>query len=256
MVADGRVRNQVNRRVSMVRSFVRWCVEERLAPAVVLTELKAVRPLAAGRGGVREGPARGPADPMAVEAVLPHLPPAPRAVVALLRLTGARPSEVLSLRPCDVDRSGAVWAFTPARHKSSWRGRPRVIQLGPGAQAILAPWLAGCRADEPVFSPRRSEQARADARRPGRSTPRAAARGKDRYTARLLAQALRRACRRAGVPGMSPYQLRHLRATELRAAYGLETVRAVLGHTFQAMSDHYSKAADAGLAARAMSEAG
>ena len=33
MVADGRVRNQVNKRVSTIRSFARWCVEERLAPA-------------------------------------------------------------------------------------------------------------------------------------------------------------------------------------------------------------------------------
>jgi hypothetical protein len=50
--------------------------------------------------------------------------------------------------------------------------------------------------------------------------------------------------------------LRHLNAAELRARFGLETVRAVLGHSFAQMSDHYSKAADAGLAIHAATEAG
>jgi hypothetical protein len=54
----------------------------------------------------------------------------------------------------------------------------------------------------------------------------------------------------------TPYQLRHLRAVELRERYGLETVRAVLGQSFMAMSDHYSKAADATLAGRAAAEIG
>jgi integrase len=59
-----------------------------------------------------------------------------------------------------------------------------------------------------------------------------------------------------GVAPFTPYQLRHLKAVELRERYGLEYVRAVLGHSFQAMSDHYSKAADATLASRAAAEAG
>lgn len=76
------------------------------------------------------------------------------------------------------------------------------------------------------------------------------------YDHNAFSNAVRRACRAANVPPFSPYQLRHLKAVELRERFGLEHVRAVLGHSFQAMSDHYSKAADKVLAVRAATEAG
>jgi hypothetical protein len=68
--------------------------------------------------------------------------------------------------------------------------------------------------------------------------------------------AFRRACERADVQAFSPYQLRHLRAVELRESHGLETAKAVLGHTFACMSDHYSCHADAALSSRAAAEYG
>jgi integrase len=186
LVDDGRVRTQVNRRAGQVRAFARWCVEESLpVPPGVLERLRAVRPLSPGRDGVPEGEAREPADPYAVETVLPLLPRSIAAVVRLLWLTGARPSEILRLKPCEIDHTGDVWAITPTRHKGNWR-----------------------------------------------------------------------ACEKAGVSPFSPYSLRHLKAVELRERYGLEHVRAVLGHSFQAMSDHDSKAADKALAARAAAEVG
>jgi integrase len=61
---------------------------------------------------------------------------------------------------------------------------------------------------------------------------------------------------KAEVTPFTPYQLRHLKATELREQYGLEYVRAVLGHSFAGMSDHYSRAADKVLAAKAAAEVG
>src|SRR5262249_42618304 len=77
LVEDGRVGKQVNRRAGMVRSFVRWCVAEDLPVAPgVLEKLRAVKALAPGRDGVREGGARQPVDPAAVEKVVPLLPPA------------------------------------------------------------------------------------------------------------------------------------------------------------------------------------
>jgi integrase len=79
---------------------------------------------------------------------------------------------------------------------------------------------------------------------------------RDYYTHLALSCAVRRACITAKVTPFTPYQLRHLKATELRERYGLEHVRAVLGHSFQAMSDHYSKAADKALAAKVAAEAG
>jgi integrase len=273
MIQDGRVRGQVNKRASQVRQFFRWCVEEETVKPAVLEGLRAVRPLTPGRSGAKEGQAVKPADPAAVAKAIPLMPPAVRAIVALLRLTGARPGELCRMRPGDVVRSGRVWTFTPRYHKTSWRGRTRTIHLGPDAQAVLAPWLGGVEPAELVFTPARSEAARIAERSAARKTPRypshmkrnaakrkqpaaTARKPAGRYNRHSLGLAIRRACRRAGVPHFSAYQLRHLKAVELRSRYGLEHVRAVLGHSFKAMSDHYSRAADDALAAQAASETG
>ena len=123
MIEDGRVRNQVNRRAGMIRSFIRWCVEEEVPVAVgTLEKLRAVTPLAPGREGVREGKARAPADPAALHAVLPHLPAPVAAVLQLIRLTGARPSEILRLKPRELDRSGVLSSHGA---RTAWASGPK-----------------------------------------------------------------------------------------------------------------------------------
>jgi integrase len=273
MVNEGRVRKQINKHINTIRQFFRWCVEERLVPPDVLSTLRAVSPLMPGRSGAVEGKPRQPANPSDVEKTLPFMPPAVRAVVQLLRLTGSRPTEILILRPHDLDRSSEVWRYTPAQHKGAWRGRPRVIFFGPEAKVVLAPWLLGCADKAYVFSPKRSEELRNRRRSENRRVmlwPAHAkrnaelkARGNcrqpmlaERFNHQALALAVRRACDRAGVARFCPYQLRHLRAVELREKYGLEFVRATLGQTYLSMSDHYSKAADEALASKAAAEVG
>jgi len=271
LINERRVRTQINKFIGQIRQFFRWCVEEEHIPPSILEALRAVRPLMPGRGGAKEGTPRQPADPAAVDRAIPLMPPAVRAIVQLLRLTGARPSEILCMRPCDLDRSKEVWIFSLAHHKGSWQLKTRTIHFGPDAQAVLSPWLLGTPADQYVFSPKRSEEIRSRERSDARVTPlwpshsarndrkRRSTRRRppsDRYTAANLATAVRRACRRADVEVFTPYQLRYLRAVELRERYGLEVVRAVLGHCAASMSDHYSKAADGILASRAASEVG
>jgi integrase len=269
LIADGRVRSQVNKRIGHVRLFYRWCVESMLVPPAVLDTLRAVRPLAPGRCGAAEGKPVEPANPADVEKVIPKLPPAVRAIVQLLRFSGCRPSEIATLRACDLDRSKEIWAYTPPLHKGAWRGKARVIYFGPQAQAVLAPWLV-CSGgpEEYVFSPKRSEELRSRERAESRATPqypshmarnkrkRVGRRLADRYNHRALAYATRRACRLVGVKPFSLYSLRHLRAVELRERFGLEYVRATLGHTVLAMSGHYAKAADAALASKVAAEVG
>lgn len=142
MIQAGRVRRQINKRIGTIRQFFRWCVEEQLIPVTVLDTLKAVATLSPGRSGVPEGKPREPADPMAVDASLPYLSPAVRAIVLLLRHTGARPTEILTAKPEQIDRTGDVWKYKPADHKTSWKGKTRVIFFGPEARAVLTPWIA------------------------------------------------------------------------------------------------------------------
>src|SRR5262245_6271529 len=74
-------------------------------------------------------------------------------MVELQRLTGMRPGEVRSLRPIDVERSENVWLYRPSRHKTQWRGKERVVAIGPKAQAVLAPFLDGRAPESFAFSP-------------------------------------------------------------------------------------------------------
>src|SRR5262249_1512984 len=137
----------------------------------------------------------------------------------------------------------------PARHKGSWRNKPRVVFIGPEAIEVLAPWVeATPTPGDYVFSPARAEAAKTAERSAAGVTNRwpshmkrntTKRKGEKRrrapgafYTHTRLSCALRRACDRAKIKRFTPYALRHLKAAELRARFGLETVRAVLGHSF------------------------
>lgn len=272
MIDEGRVRTNINRYVGLIRQFFRWCVEEGIVPVSVLDTLRAVAPLTPGRSGAVESAPREPADPAAVEASLKFMSPAARDAVRMIRLTGARPSEILNMTAGEIDRSGTIWKFAPANHKTSWKAKARTIHIGPEAQAILSPWLTDAEPSAIVFSPIKSNAMRQEERRANRKTPlypshlrrnelkRVGSKRKrppaDRYDARALAVAVYRACKLAKCKPYSPYMLRHLRAVELREKYGLEVVKATLGHSTLAMSEHYARRADEVLASKAAAEIG
>ena len=271
LIEKGIVRKQVNKFAGIIRQFFRWCVESEIVESSVWETLRAVSPLMPGRSGAVEGTPREPADPVAVEKALPFMSPAVQAVVQLLRLTGARPTEILTMKPSDLDRCGDVWKYSPAAHKTAWKGKSRTIYIGPDAKAVLVPWLLGTPSESYIFSPARSEEMRSRQRGDVRKTPLYPSHAKrnelkrarkrklppsEVYDHNELARAVLRACKRANVKPFSPYQLRHLRAVELRVKFGLEMVRAVLGQTAASMADHYSKYADETLATRAAAEVG
>ena len=176
-----------------------------------------------------------------VEATIPFLLRPVAAMVRLQLFTGCRAGEALRVRGCDLAPGEPVWEYRPARHKNKWRGKGRVIPLGPKAQAVVKEFLKPDLA-EYLFSPadavRRLHAQRRTARQ-SKPTPSELARrckGKPgerhsrRYTTNTYSQAIRRACKKAGVTPWSPLQLRHTGATEIRARYGLEAAQTILGH--------------------------
>ncbi len=162
-------------------------------------------------------------------------------MVRLQLLTGCRAGEIMALRGADLLPGEPNWEYRPASHKSAWRGKGRVIPLGPKAQATikeflkpdLEAYLFDLREAVAALHARRvagrrsqptpSERARRCKDRPGQ----AHAPGYDRRTYR---QAVVRACRQAGVPAWSPLQWRHTSATLIWARFGLEAASNVLGH--------------------------
>jgi integrase len=232
----------VNGFIARIRRAFRWAAGEELIPASAPTALATVPGLRAGRTTAREtGPVLPVADDV-VEATLAKLPSVVADMVRLQRLTGMRPGEVCDLRPCDLDRSGDVWTYRPASHKTEHHGRERVVFIGPKAQGVLLKYLARA-ATARCFRPCDSEAKRRAAAHAARVTPESCGaipgtnrvanpswRPGTRYRAAEYRRAITRAAKVAGVPTWSPNQLRHAAATEVRARFGLEASQVVLGH--------------------------
>ena len=147
-------RKTINGRVGRIRRMFRWAASEEMIPASVHQGLSTVTGLQAGRTEARETEPVGPVPMEHVLPVLLCLRPAVAAMVEVQLLSGMRPGEVCQLRPCDIDRSGAVWLYRPEQYKSKHKGKSRVVVIGPKAQAILTK----LNPPEPTgyyFSPRR-----------------------------------------------------------------------------------------------------
>lgn len=251
MIDAGDSRRYINDNVDRLRRVFRWGASEELISASVYESLRTVESLPKGRSDARETKPIEPVDDDTVDATLPHLPPVVRDMVQFQRLTGARPGEVCSLRPLDVDRSAEIWRYAPESHKTEHHGRGRVIFVGPRGQEILTPYLlrestAFC------FSPAESErkrkaQLRANRKTPvqpsqvDRSKPNAKRKPRNHYTSNAYIHAIHRACEKAGVEKWSPNRLRHAAATAIRRGYGLEAAQAVLGHAKMNTTEIYAE---------------
>ncbi len=252
MVRSGLCRTTINARINRIRRVFKWAVGVEMAPPSVHQALQAVSGLQKGRTDAREPTEIKPVPIEHVEATLPHLNRVVAAMVRLQLLTACRTEEVLSVRGCDLTPGEPNWEFHPDQHKTEWRGKERVIPLGPRAQEIikgfLKPDLQSC-----LFSPQdvvEELHARRAQQRKSRPTPSERSRrvqgtpGQHHhggYDRRAYRQAIIRACRRAGVPRWTPLQLKHTAATAIRARYGLEASQVVLGHAKADVTQIYAE---------------
>jgi integrase len=250
----GWARRSVNKQVNRVRHVFRWGTENELVSPGLYQTLQAVSGLREGRSDAHETEPITPVDDDDVQATLPHLTPTVRAMVEFQRHTGCRPQEICLLRPCDVDRSGAVWTYKPMMHKTQHHGHDRTIHIGPKGQAILRPLLLRTEPDAFVFTPQRSEAERREATHAERKTPESCGNTPgsnvkreprrqpgDQWDSRSYCKAFQAACDRAGVPRWSPNQLRHAFATEIRRLHGLEAAQVLLGHALADVTQLYAE---------------
>jgi integrase len=140
-IATRLCRGVVNARVAKVRRVFKWAVAEELVPPATYQGLQAVGGLQRGRSPAREPDPVEPVAGAVVDATLPHLNREVAGMVRLQLLTGMRPGEVCGLMAGQLDRSGAIWVYRPKKHKTAYRGKARVVCLGPRAQEVLLPFL-------------------------------------------------------------------------------------------------------------------
>ncbi|MBW3600273.1 MAG: site-specific integrase [Planctomycetes bacterium] len=283
LVEMGLSRSYINQNVGVVKRMFRWAVSEEMIPPAVLHALDSVPGLRNGRTAAIERAPVAPVDASLVDATLPHLPATVADMVRLQRLTGMRPGEVFVMRPCDIDRAGEVWTYTPHSHKTQHHGRQRVVFIGPQAQKILRPYLLRGK-DDYCFTPADTVRKLRDARHAARKTPLSCGnkpgtnrRKKPkrtigaRYNKDSYGTAIRRATDAAFPPpeGLDddavkawrlqhrwgPNQLRHTAATEIRRQFGLEAAQVALGHSKADVTQIYAER-DSALAARVAREVG
>lgn len=277
MISDGRVRTNVNRLIHWVRRVFRWGVENEYVAVTVYSALQTVTALQPGRSKAAESEPVQPVPMEVVAQTITHLTSVVGAMVRLQLLTGARPGEVMSMKPSGLgDRSDEVWVYQPSSHKTSHRGKRRVLHLGPEAQEILIPFLLRDK-DAFCFSPAEALQESIEKRsrrtsKGGKPSVRkdiSASYNKDTYN-----RAISRACElafdmpkelrrisprlpaeekarlRALAKGWrtehcwSAGQLRHTRATDIREKYGIEAAQLVLGHADLKITEVYAERND------------
>lgn len=262
MIEKGHARKYVNGNVGRIKRVFKWAVENEMVPPSTLHGLQAVAGLRRGR---TEAADRDPIRPVAdedVDAVLPFLTPPVRAMVELQRLTGMRSGEVIAMRACDIDMSGALWLYQPKEHKTAHHGHARVVELGPRSQAILEPFLKR-ETEAYLFSPAEADAAVREARHAARKTPlscgnrpgshvvqrRPKRSPGDRYTTNSYRRSIVKAiplvnakrCPKDHIPHWHPHQLRHSFATMIRREHGIELARIILGHRTAFTTEIYAE---------------
>lgn len=236
MLADGLARTTANKRLGLMRQMFKWGVAEGLVTPATLACVAAVPSFRRGREGIREPEPITPVDDQIIDATLPAMSPALRAMVRLQRLTGMRPGEIVRIAPSMITASGRVWTARLRDHKTSHRGRERLIAIGPCGQEVLGPHLAGSHDLEgPIFRSRGGAPWSVDVYR------RAIARACDRTwpPPRCLTDEAARRWR--SDHRWSPNQIRHTFATQVRRDHGLEAAQVSLGHASADVTQVYAE---------------
>ena len=233
-------RKHLNKQVGRIVRMYKWAVENELIEHEAYAKLDAVGGLKKGRTIARETEGVNCVDDSVVDQTIEHLPEVVADMVRLQRLTGARPGEVCTIRPGDIDRSDKVWIYTPSSHKTEHHEKGRAVLIGPKGQQVLAPYLLRA-AEDYCFTPRESEKRRFEKLAAERKTPRRKRDklGEIKRAARVYApcyntdtyrHAIQRTCKVKGIPKWSPNQLRHTAATDFRKRFGLEAAQVICGH--------------------------
>lgn len=141
MIRMGWTRTRINRDVRRLQYIFRWGAQKEMVPGEVRHAVDSLEGLKAGRSKAKESKPVPPVPLSTVRATLPYLSRIVGAMVRVQLLTGCRPGEVCGMRTGEIDRTGPVWLYKPAQHKTAHHGHQRVVYIVDEAKAILEPFL-------------------------------------------------------------------------------------------------------------------
>src|SRR5262249_7945873 len=116
-------RRYCNKATAIIKRCFAWAAEEELIPAAMSNSLIPVKGLKKGRTEAREKARVGPVSDAHVEAVLSKVSRLVADVLRVMRLTGMRPGEALSMTAAEIDRTDpSCWIYRPGHHKTAHKG--------------------------------------------------------------------------------------------------------------------------------------
>ena len=214
MIKANKSRRYINKASSHIKRCFKWAASEELVPGKIAVDLKTVAGLQKGRTDAREKPKVGPVADEEVDATLPHVSELAADVIRTMRLTGARPGEVLGMTAEEIDRTDpSCWVYRPAEHKCSHKDKDRAVMIGAKAQEIILPRILKAGPGGLLFPMNRT----------------------------TLRELVHRGCRKARIPNWHPNQIRHSVATEIRSKFGLEASQVLLGHARADVTQTYAE---------------
>ncbi|TWT98588.1 tyrosine-type recombinase/integrase [Stieleria varia] len=271
-------RQTINKDIGRIKTIFKWGAGKELVPIEVHQAHTCVTQLKKNKTpGVHDAPKIGAVDDDVLIATFLELPPVVAAMVDFQLLTGARPGEVVAIRPSLVDRSREVWEYRVEGDKMEGKfGKDqgdRVVMIGLRAQQTLQRYMdrpsdqfcfspaenaklvrdirtrkqLGLPPDAPLPEPKRQNRKKANPRRPP----------KDFYTTGSYGQAIQRVAERVFPfpDGLTPEEkeawkrrhhwrpnrLRHKAATSIRAQFDTDTARVLLGHKEASTTSIYAE---------------
>ena len=247
-------RKYLNKQVNRIRSMFKWAAAKEIVDATVSGVLRELPGLKKGRSRARETSRIRPVSDAIVNATIAALPNVVADMVRVQRLTSARPGEICSMAPVDLDRTADVWIYRPAEYKTEHFEKDRIIAIGPRAQKVLAPYLQDRAPESFCFSPVESELQRRAVAAANRKTPlscgncrgsnrvaRPQRKANERYTTDSYRRAIHRVCDKLDLEKWSPNRLRHTASTEIRRRFGIDAARAVDGHSAASTTEIYAE---------------
>lgn len=103
MIDEGNSRRYINGNIGRIKRMFKWAVSKELIPVTTYQALATVTGLKKGKSEAVDHPPVLPVPPEVVEATIKHAKPIIADMIRFQMLTGCRPGEVTSIKPCEID---------------------------------------------------------------------------------------------------------------------------------------------------------
>ena len=255
--------NYINKLLGTIKTAFKWGVAEGFCEGGDYYRISLFKNVDAERTTARESSRHRNITEKEFQAVQKRVLPIYQDILTLLWDTGMRPSECCSMRWDEVkfNKQKKVWFYQPKVHKTSGKGKERIIPLTDDEKNIIDQYKND---GDYVFTPAQARRQQSEIRRANRKTklyPSHLKRNEQRQTGKQIAvcgehinprefgKIIKRAVKAAILDGelkeeWTPYDLRHTAITRFIVTLGPKAAQYLAGHSHSHTTDIYDHGAE------------